>query len=146
MKKAIAFILPSLLVVGFLSACSTPQSSATTKPAQQAVDSATSQAQSTTSQQATGTKEVKLSMNEYSYSPNVINLKAGEKVHFILTNTGKVGHDINNNQLKLDKDVDPGKTVTYDWTAPTSPGNYQVICDVPGHKELGMKLTLDIAK
>lgn len=146
MKKASVLILPSLLAVGLLSACSTPQSNATAKPAQQAVASTTSQAQSSTSQQSTNPNEVKLNMNEFSFSPNLINVKAGEKVHFVLTNSGKVGHDINNNQLKLDKDVDPGKTVTYDWTTPSNPGSYQIICDVPGHKEQGMKLTFNIAK
>ena len=36
----------------------------------------------------------------------------------------------------------PGKTNSATFKAPTEPGEYDIICKVPGHLELGMKATL----
>ncbi|WP_246239290.1 sulfocyanin-like copper-binding protein [Paenibacillus anseongensis] len=66
----------------------------------------------------------------------------GKTYYSVLTNSGKVQHDINNDVLKLDKDVDSGKTEENDLTAPAKLGTYSIICDKHGHKESGMKMNL----
>ncbi len=38
--------------------------------------------------------------------------------------------------------VDAGETKSDTFTAPTEPGEYDVICGIPGHIELGMTATL----
>jgi uncharacterized cupredoxin-like copper-binding protein len=38
--------------------------------------------------------------------------------------------------------VQPGTSKSDTFTAPTEPGEYDVICGIPGHIELGMVATL----
>lgn len=159
MKKGIMSLSACLAIAGMLSACSsqstaqptTPPATASQSTSPAAQDSSSSsQASSSTSlsasdsQQAATAKstEVKLDMNEFSYSMKEIKVHPGETIHFVLTNSGKVEHDINSEELNLDKDVEPGKTETFDWTAPAKTGTYPIICDKPGHKEKGMTLNL----
>ena len=127
-KKSSLWIFFVLLVMVILSACqksTAPSTNAGTAPNNAGTPTA-----------------IKIDMNEYNYSPKEIKVKSGAKIHFVLTNSGKVPHDINNDALNLDKDVDPGKTEEYDWTAPTKLGTYPIICDKPGHKEAGMTMNL----
>ena len=32
------------------------------------------------------------------------------------------------------------------WTAPSRPGTFPVYCDLPGHREAGMELTVDVGE
>lgn len=139
MKNRIVLLSTCLVITGIISACSTQSTNSSSQASSPTTQAATSNSQTATSDQPT---EVKIDMNEFSYSTGDIKVKAGEKIHFVLTNSGKVEHDINSDELKLDKDVQPGKTETLDWTAPSKTGTYQLICDKPGHKEKGMTLNL----
>jgi uncharacterized cupredoxin-like copper-binding protein len=42
--------------------------------------------------------------------------------------------------------VDPGKTLNTSFTAPDQPGDYQIICDLPGHLEGGMTAKLTVTQ
>ncbi|MFC5649731.1 cupredoxin domain-containing protein [Paenibacillus solisilvae] len=100
---------------------------------------------SNTESTSTGTnspQSIKIDMNEFSFSVKQLTVNHGDTVHFILTNSGKFPHDINSEELKMDEDVDPGKTAEFDWTAPQKTGTYKVICDKPGHMDKGMFLSL----
>ena len=69
-------------------------------------------------------------------------------VRFQLMNRGSVEHDFaipslaghNQHEQHL---VKPGeiKTVEFELT----PGTYEVICTIPGHKEAGMVVTLEVS-
>lgn len=155
MKKGFVGLSACLVLAGILSACSTQSTSHPATPASQETpaasqsatpssqdSSAASQSATTPETNANQATEVKLDMNEFAYSMKEIKVHAGETVHFVLTNSGKIEHDINSEELNLDKDVEPGKTESFDWTAPTKAGTYQMICDKPGHKEKGMTLNL----
>jgi uncharacterized cupredoxin-like copper-binding protein len=121
LKKSVPLVLTVILSIGILSAC-------TSKTTTTSLESTT----------------IKIDMNEFSFSQKEIKVKQGEKIHFVLTNTGKYAHDVNSEELKIDKDVDPGNTEELDWTAPQKAGSYQIICDKPGHMDKGMKIAMTI--
>ena len=80
------------------------------------------------------------------YQPEVIAVKRGETVKFILKNTGKLSHEFvlgDESSLKEHADpnmakVGPGKTGTLVWKF-SQGGNVQFACLEPGHYEAGMK-------
>jgi plastocyanin len=64
-------------------------------------------------------------------------------VTFKIKNSGPSPHDIGIKELNKASDiVDPGKSgeLTVDLKA----GTYTVICTIPGHEQLGMKMTLTV--
>ena len=95
------------------------------------------------------------------YDSKSYTVPAGAKVTLNMTNDGVVEHEFA--ILKKDqhvtppfgeKDEDkifweldgvqPGQTKSDTFTAPTEPGDYDVICGIPGHIELGMTATLSV--
>ena len=93
------------------------------------------------------------------YDSKTYTVPAGAEVTLNLTNNGSIEHEFA--ILKLgehvtppfgDKDedkifweldgVEAGKTKSDTFTAPTEPGEYDIICGIPGHIELGMTATL----
>jgi uncharacterized cupredoxin-like copper-binding protein len=93
------------------------------------------------------------------YDSKTYTVPAGAEVKLTMTNNGVTEHEFA--ILKLDqhvtppfgeKDEDkilweldgvqPGETKSDTFTAPTEPGEYDIICGIPGHIELGMVATL----
>ena len=103
--------------------------------------------------------KVTVTMTEFGFEPNTINVTAGSPVELTLVNEGAVEHDFvievipvtdvsssNSGDHHMGADhVDydlhtstaAGETSTLTFT-PTEPGTYQIICSVPGHKDAGM--------
>jgi uncharacterized cupredoxin-like copper-binding protein len=96
---------------------------------------------------------------DQGYDSQTYTVPAGAEVTLTLTNNGAIEHEFA--ILKLDqhvtppfgeKDEDkilweldgvqPGTSKSDTFTAPTEPGEYDVICGIPGHIELGMTATL----
>jgi len=93
------------------------------------------------------------------YDSATYTVPAGAEVTLNMTNNGILEHEFA--ILKLGEHVTPpfgpkdedkilweldavqaGTTLSGTFTAPTEPGEYDVICGVPGHIELGMTATL----
>ena len=93
------------------------------------------------------------------YDQPTYTVKAGAEVTLNLTNNGSTEHEFA--LLKKDQHVEPpfgdkdedkifweldgvdaGETKSDTFTAPTEPGEYDIICGIPGHIELGMIATL----
>ena len=109
---------------------------------------------------ACGPQKVTLNVtaNDQSYDSSTYTVPAGAEVTVNLTNTGAAAHVFN--ILKLDEHVTPpyqpadkdkilwelvaktGETISGTFTAPTEPGEYDIICRVPGHIQMGMTATL----
>jgi uncharacterized cupredoxin-like copper-binding protein len=100
-----------------------------------------------------------VSTTDAGYDSPTYTVPAGAEVTLNMTNNGAVEHEFA--ILKLgqhvtppfgDKDedkilweldgVEAGKTKSDTFTAPTEPGEYDVICGIPGHIEMGMVATL----
>ena len=87
-----------------------------------------------------GEEEVRIKMTEFKFEPTTIEVKAG-KVKFELENAGAVEHSfvIVGTDKKLEA-VQPGKSGELE--VDLKPGTYQIECDIPGHKEAGMTMTI----
>lgn len=89
-----------------------------------------------------GTRTINITATDFKYNPADLTFKAGEKVKLNLTDKGAVDHtwvltDSSGKELvKIEAKV--GQTASQEFTAPTTPGTYPIVCDIPGHKEAGM--------
>jgi uncharacterized cupredoxin-like copper-binding protein len=86
-------------------------------------------------------------MREFEFEPRPLKVTAG-KVTFVLMNRGSVdhdfaipsleGHDAHDQHL-----VKPGKTATVELMMKA--GTYEAICTIPGHREAGMHVTIEVS-
>jgi uncharacterized cupredoxin-like copper-binding protein len=84
----------------------------------------------------------KVTMTDYKFAPADLNVKSGKAVFFLINN-GSVSHDMvvlgsDGKRVAGSELVQPGNSSVF--TVDNLPaGSYQVICDQPGHADLGMK-------
>lgn len=103
---------------------------------------------------------LKVDMTEFMYNPAEFTVPAGQEITLELTNNGAVVHDfiilnlgadIGNGFESLDEpniywkaELQPGTSETLTFTAPSQPGEYQVVCGIPGHYVAGMQAKLNV--
>lgn len=112
----------------------------------------------------TRTVEVEMS-DSMRYKPASIDVKRGETIKFVVSNTGKLKHEFVLGQIKSLKkhaelmrkfpdmehaepnqlEVDPGQTGELVWQF-TKPGKFDFACLIPGHFEAGMKGKVAVKK
>lgn len=71
------------------------------------------------------------------YSISTLEVKAGEKIEFVLKNDGDEKHNmvgIGEGVSLVSPDFDAGQTVSWTWTAPAKPMTFKLICSY--HKEV----------
>lgn len=91
----------------------------------------------------TGATDV--SMIEMAFVPDPIELASSEAVLRVV-NDGAEPHSMLVPDLgKGTPDLRPGEELTIDLTE-AEPGEYDVFCDIPGHREAGMETTLVITE
>lgn len=85
-------------------------------------------------------KTIHIRMNEYAFEPAVIELEQGEPVQLVVTNEGRIVHDMvivdGQNEVRTPM-LGAGESHTLVFT-PSSSGRLETYCSVPGHKALGM--------
>ena len=107
---------------------------------------------------SSGGATIKTTMTDFKFDPAEWTVNAGQQVTLDLTNNGSTEHswalmskpisgsftDADKPNVLFSKVVPAGQSATATFTAPTTPGDYQVVCDIPGHFEAGMvgKLTV----
>ncbi len=89
---------------------------------------------------------IKITQKEFSFTPKSVTVAAGP-VRFVLTNAGTIEHDFMIDALGVNSGmVKPGATVTVPPAGKPplvlKKGTYQGYCMVPGHKEIGMVITI----
>ncbi|GAB3546329.1 hypothetical protein GCM10027343_23940 [Noviherbaspirillum agri] len=105
------------------------------------------------------TRTIKMDMNDrMRFSPASITVKQGETIRFVITNSGKLMHEMVLGTMQSLQDhadmmrkfprmeheephmthVAPGKTEELVWTF-NKPGNFNYACLIAGHFEAGMK-------
>ena len=95
--------------------------------------------------------EAKIVATDLKFTPTAIQAKVGQPLKVVLENKGVIEHDLTFPTVKADKPASalkiiakPGQTATVDFT-PTAAGTFEYICTIPGHKEAGMKGTVNVA-
>jgi nitrite reductase (NO-forming) len=86
---------------------------------------------------------VTITASEFKFVPSSVPVAAGQKVTFTLDNKGVVEHDITIPATGFTLFAKAGQVASGDTTFDT-PGTYEFICSIPGHKEAGMKGTLTV--
>jgi len=111
----------------------------------------------------TDARTIPIEMRDIAFSPTAVDVKAGEKVRFVFTNTGQVTHDAfvgdpaaqdahekdmrgghDHGHMANAVSVKPGKSASITSTFDT-PGQVLIGCHQPGHYTGGMKLTVNVA-
>jgi uncharacterized cupredoxin-like copper-binding protein len=101
---------------------------------------------------------LRVDLTEFMFNPNDFTVPAGQEITLELSNNGAVVHDfiIMKNGTTVGDDfgdedeaniywkaeLDPGSSGSYTFTAPSEPGEYQVVCGIAGHYLAGMVATL----
>lgn len=127
LRRFAIFVVASLFVVGALAACGGSSSKSTSS-----------------SGSTSGGSSFTVDMTEMKFTPNTFTVKAGEKVTVKLENKGTLLHDFSIDSLKVQQNVQPGKTETVTFTAPSSAGTLDFYCNQPGHKAAGMTGTITV--
>lgn len=107
-------------------------------------------------------RRIDVEMQDNVFSPDTIDVQAGETVTFVFTNGGDAVHeafvgsaaDQDEHEMNMDSghdmgggdalEVDPGDTAELEHTFDES-GEVLVGCHQPGHYEDGMSLTVNVA-
>ena len=97
---------------------------------------------------------INITMTDFQFVPNIFTVPAGQEITIQATNNGAVVHDfvlmrygttvgdkydeedLPNVYWKIE--LQPGTSTAATFTAPTEPGEYQVVCATKGHFEAGM--------
>jgi uncharacterized cupredoxin-like copper-binding protein len=104
--------------------------------------------------------KLSVDMVEFMFNPTNFTVPAGQEITLELSNNGAVVHDfiIMNVGAEVGQDfgeedepniywkaeLEPGSSNTYTFTAPSQPGEYQVVCGTPGHYLAGMVAKLNV--
>lgn len=104
------------------------------------------------------TTNIEVTMTDFQFQPNQFTVPAGEEISFRSSNNGAVLHNFVIMKLGTsagpmfeDEDIPnvywqvelvPGGSTESSFTAPTEPGEYQVVCKTEGHIASGMTGTL----
>lgn len=103
---------------------------------------------------------IDVTMSEFTFTPNAFTVPAGQEITVNSQNNGAVVHNFI--VMKLDTsvgeefnseddvnvywklEIQPGQDSTTTFTAPSEPGDYQIVCSTPGHYVAGMLGTLTV--
>lgn len=106
------------------------------------------------------TTTINVTMTDFQFLPNQFTVPAGQEITFNATNNGAVVHnfvvmklgttagdmfdeeDIPN--IFWEVELPPGGSADTGFTAPTEPGDYEVVCRTEGHIVSGMTAKLTV--
>ena len=101
------------------------------------------------------TTTLNVTMTDFQFTPNLFTVPAGQEITLNVTNTGVVVHNFvimklgttagatyeeedDANVYWQEKDIQSGGDFSVTFTAPTEPGEYEVVCRTQGHIASGM--------
>jgi len=103
---------------------------------------------------------IKVNMTEFTFTPTEFTIPAGEQITITAVNDGAVEHefvimklgtnvgedfgDEDEANIYWEVEAEAGESKTETFTAPSEPGEYQLVCGTEGHYVAGMvgKLTV----
>ncbi len=100
------------------------------------------------------TTSLNVTLTDFTFTPNQFTVPAGKEITLDISNTGAVVHNfiiMNLGQTagtEFTSEDDPnvywklelagGGSTSTSFTAPSEPGEYEVVCSTPGHLQAGM--------
>lgn len=102
---------------------------------------------------------IDVTMTDFAFTPNSWTVTANTEVTLNIKNDGSVSHtwvlmskavtppfsDANKaDVIYTSPEIQPGQSQTVTFTAPGTAGDYEVVCDIPGHLEAGMEGKLTV--
>jgi uncharacterized cupredoxin-like copper-binding protein len=107
-----------------------------------------------------GSTKINVAITDFAFDPKTFTVPAGKEISFSGRNNGAVTHDFiilkkgadigdsfgseDEASVFWKTEIQAGATAQETFTAPAEPGDYQVICGVPGHFQAGMVATLTV--
>ena len=104
------------------------------------------------------TTDLKVNMVEFMFDPSDYTIPAGQEITLELSNNGAVVHKFvimkfgtdvgqdfgpeDEENIYWETELEPGTSGTFTFTAPSEPGEYQVVCGTEGHYLAGMVASL----
>jgi plastocyanin len=101
---------------------------------------------------------IDVTMSDFQFQPNQFTVPAGQEISFSSTNNGAVVHNfvimkLGTNagdffdeedapNIYWETELQPGSSIGTTFTAPSEPGEYEVICRTEGHIMSGMTAKL----
>lgn len=86
-----------------------------------------------------GGVEIAVALADHRFDPARLHVRAGERVRVRVRNEGRVVHDFTVPEAGVSSGrLAPGESGVAEFTL-QRPGEYRLVCTVPGHEALGMK-------
>ena len=86
---------------------------------------------------------VEVALRNYAFSPRKFELRQGETIEFTMDSVD-ILHSFTIEELDIDWHVGKNDVITEQFTF-DQPGEYRLICIIPGHEVLGMRGTILVA-
>src|SRR5512141_201848 len=99
-------------------------------------------------------KTIDVTMTDFQFQPSHFTVPAGQEITFNASNNGAVVHNFvimklgtsagdmfdkeDTPNVYWETELQPGGSVNTTFTAPSDPGEYEVVCRTPGHIIAGM--------
>lgn len=110
-------------------------------------------------------RTIKITALDIKYDKPEIQVKSGETIKFVVTNTGQLRHEFSIGDMDQQREhaemmkqmpdmvhedantlsLEPGQTKSLVWQF-TKAGSLEVACHIPGHYEAGMKSKVKVAR
>lgn len=103
---------------------------------------------------------INVTMTDFQFQPNQFTVPAGQEITFNSSNNGAVVHnfvimklgtsagdffdDEDASNVYWETEIQPGGSINTTFTAPSEPGEYQVVCRTEGHIVSGMTARLTV--
>ena len=86
---------------------------------------------------------VEVELRNYAFTPRKFEIRQGETVEFVLDSID-ILHSFTVEELDIDWHLNQNDELTEEFTF-DRPGEYRLICIIPGHEVLGMRGTIVVA-
>ncbi len=107
-----------------------------------------------------GSDKINVTMTDFHFTPDTFTIPAGKEITFTGRNDGAVTHDFvimksgtsvgdsfgpeDEANVFWKTEIPAGQNLTQTFTGPTQPGEYEVLCAIPGHYQAGMSAKLTV--
>jgi uncharacterized cupredoxin-like copper-binding protein len=104
--------------------------------------------------------KIDVTMTDFQFQPNAFTVPAGQEISLSAANSGAVVHSFvimkqgqsagtefneeDQPNVYWQVEIQPGGSAETSFTAPDAPGEYEIVCHVPGHLQAGMVGKLNV--